>query len=456
MSKTKLIAVNRKRRPLLLSRRFAPLYVLFETGTFNDNALKNALIALITYVALINPAFEFLPGLPEAMKVPVASLIFTGPFLIFCAIAGQIADKVDRGVIFRWIKRAELGIMIFAGIGFYTQSIWMLAISLGLMGTQSAFFAPTKNAVIPQWLDSDELIRGNGLLSGTQFAVLLVGTIIGTLLVTKAPMVLASLLILLAIIGWIAAEACPPAAAPSPDMKVDYNPITAIWNVLKQIFKHPDVLRPWLGIAWFYGLSTIFLTAFPNFIARVMGYNEEVFMLIMASSTIAIFVGSMVTMAIGNMKIWGPEAIRLVAVGIVGVTIAAVLIYLLPIPEFDGEIGTGTAKDFLSHKNTPAFLGAIAASSIFSGIYVVPLQAMAQRRAHPRIRAQLMSAGSVLYNFAVNVLTFGLIALALMNMPPKAPFLMIVIGSLCVATYAVWRSFRLETRKAYIGDRFSD
>ena len=157
MSSNKLLAVDTPRKPLLLSRRFAPLYVLFEAGTFNDNALKNALIALITYVALINPAFEFLPGLPEAMKVPVASLIFTGPFLIFCSIAGQIADKVDRGVIFRWIKRAEVLIMALAGIGFFTQSILILAITLAMMGTQSAFFAPTKNAVMPQWLDSDEL-----------------------------------------------------------------------------------------------------------------------------------------------------------------------------------------------------------------------------------------------------------------------------------------------------------
>ena len=456
MAKTKLMTVKKNRKPLLLSRRFAPLYVLFETGTFNDNALKNALIALITYVALINPEFEFLPSLPEAMKVPVASLIFTGPFLIFCAIAGQIADKVDRGIIFRWIKRAEVGIMVLAGIGFWTQNIWILAFSLGLMGTQSAFFAPTKNAVLPQWLDSDELIRGNGLLSGTQFAVLLLGTIIGTLLATQAPMVLAVLLFVLSIIGWLAAEACPPATPPNPDMKIDYNPLTAIWKVLKQIFKHPDVLRPWLGIAWFYGLSAIFLIAFPNFVARVMGYNEQVFLMIMATSTIAIFIGSILTMAIGNLKIWGPESIRLVTLGIIGVTLSAFLIYALPSPHFDGTIGQGTPQDFLSHHNSISFLASVASSSIFMGIYVVPLQAMTQRRAHPRIRAQLMSAGSVLYNFAVNILTFGLIGLALLNMPPKAPFLMVVIGSAFVSLYAIWRCYNMVTRKTYIGDRFTD
>ena len=450
MSKNKVLTVDTPRKPLLLSRRFAPLYVLFEAGTFNDNALKNALIALITYVALVNPAFEFLPGLPEAMKVPIGSLIFTGPFLIFCSIAGQIADKVDRGVIFRWIKRAEVLIMVLAGIGFLTQSITILAITLAMMGTQSAFFAPTKNAVMPQWLDSDELIRGNGLLSGTQFAVLLLGTIIGTFLATTQPMILAGLLFILAIVGWLAAEACPPAAAPNPDLVVDYNPITAIWNVLKKIFDHPDVLRPWLGIAWFYGLSTIFLTAFPNFIAKVMGYNAEVFMLIMASSTIAIFVGSIFTMVMGHWKIWGPEAIRLVAFGILGVTLSALCIYMLPTPVFDGEIGKGKLTDFFSHPRSIPFLASVAATSIFSGIFVVPLQAMAQRRAHPRIRAQLMSAGSVLYNFAVNVLTFGLIGLALLNMPPKAPFMMVVLGSAVVTAYTIWRSFRLIERKAYI------
>lgn len=456
MAKTKLITVETKRRPLLLSRRFAPLYVLFEAGTFNDNALKNALIALITYVAVINPAFEFLPGLPDAMKVPVASLIFTGPFLVFCAIAGQIADKIDRGVIFRWIKRAEVGIMVFAGIGFLTQSIWILAISLGLMGTQSAFFAPTKNAVMPQWLDSDELIRGNGLLSGTQFAVLLVGTIVGLELATEQPIILASVLFILAIIGWIAAETCPPAAAPNPDLKVDYNPITAIWSVLSKIFEHPDVLRPWLGIAWFYGLSTIFITAFPNFIANVMGYEKGVLQIVLVVSTISIFIGSMVTMVVGNWKIWGPEAIRLVTFGIIGVTLSTLILYFAPTPHYAGPENFGPVADFMKDPYTPVFLAAVAGASIFNGMFVVPLQAMAQRRAHPRIRAQLMSAGSVLYNFAVNILTFGLIGLALMNMSPKAPFLMIVIGSACVAAYAIWRSFHMIERKSHIGDRFSD
>ncbi len=449
MSNTQITKTKTQRKPLIFSRRFAPLYVLFEAGTFNDNALKNALIGIVTYLALINPDFKFLPGVTEAAKVPIASLIFTGPFLVFCSIAGQIADKVDRGVIFRWIKRAELGIMALAGVGFMLQNVWLLALSLGLMGTQSAFFAPTKNAVLPQWLDSDELIKGNGLLSGTQFAVLLIGTILGLQLAIDYPLILAAILFVLAIIGWIAAENCPPAPPPNPDLKVNYNPVTAIWDVLKKIFTYPDVLRPWLGIAWFYGLSTIFLTAFPNFIANVMGYDKSVLQIVLVVSTVAIFIGSILTMAIGQMKIWGPEAIRLVALGISGVTLFSTILYLIPAPIHYAQ-GLGSGTDFLAHKDTPLFLAGVAGISIFNGIFVVPLQAMAQKRARPEIRAQLMSAGSVLYNFFVNFVTFALIGLAALAMPPKAPFLIIIIGSLCVMSYAVYRAIRLKPRQQYV------
>ncbi len=433
---------------LLIQRRFAPLFVLFQAGTFNDNALKNALIALITFGGML-----FLSDLPSAIRVPVAALVFTGPFLIVCAIAGQIADKVDRGVIFRWIKRAEVLIMLLAGLGFMLKDVRILALALGMMGAQSAFFSPTKNAVLPQWLEEHELIKGNALLSGFQFTVLLLGTIIGLGLATTNPALLAGLLFVLAVLGWIAAEFCPPAPAPNPGLKVDYNPITAIYGVLKQIFAHQDVLRPWLGIAWFYGLSTVFITTFPDFIASVMGYEAAVLMIVLICSTLAILVGTMVTMAIGNWKVWGPEAIRLVAVGIVGVTLFSLLLYLLPAPTYAGaDSGAGEfgpVSDFLANPQTPLFLGAIGGASLFNGIFVVPLQAMTQIRADPKIRAQLMSAGSVLYNFFVNVATFALIGLAALQLPPKAPFLMIVIGSTLVASYAVFRAVKPVERPSF-------
>lgn len=427
---------------LLTQRRFLPLFTLFQTGTFNDNTLKNALIAMITF-----GGFAFLSDLPSAVRVPVAALIFTGPFTILCAIAGQIADKCDRGVIFRWVKRAEVLIMALAAVGFALKNVHILALCLGLMGAQSAFFSPTKNAVLPQWLDEKELITGNALMSGFQFAILLVGTVVGLGVLKFGTPVISALLFGLAIAGWFAAEMTPPAPAPQPELKVNYEPVTATINVLKKAFANQDVLRPLLGVAWFYGLSTVFVTTFPDYVASTMKYEEGVLMMMLASSTIAILVGSMLTMLIGNWKIWGPESVGLSAFGICGVTLFVLMLCIIPSPTYAGTETFGPVSDFTQNSNTPLFMLTIVGASICNGLFLVPLQAMAQRRANPNIRAQLMSAGSVLLNLFVNLTTFGLIGLAAMKVTPKMPFMMIVVGSSIVAAYAVYRTLNPIERK---------
>jgi len=432
---------------LLRQRRFLPLFTLLQTGTFNDNALKNALIALITFGGIV-----FLDGLPSAIRVPVAGLIFTGPFLLICAIAGQIADKYDRGIILRWVKRGEVVIMLIAALGFFITNIWVLAFALGLMGAQSAFFSPTKNAVLPQWLSDKELITGNALLNGFVFVFVLVGQVGGTLIVlqTGGPRVISAILIALALIGWFAAEQCPPAPPPKPNLKINFEPLTASWGVLSKAFTCPHVLRPMLGIAWFYGGATIFVTTFPDFIKSQMQFDANVLIIILIISTISILIGSLLTMVIARLKIWGPEAVGLSAFGITGVSIMTLAIYIMPHPVYTGGEALGTAADFLAHRHTPLFLGALILSSLMNGLYVVPLQAMAQRRADPAIRAQLMSAGAVILNLFTNMATFALIALALTHMPPKTPFLLAALGSAIVAIYAVYRSFRPVSRPCYM------
>lgn len=426
---------------LTFSRRFLPLFTLFQMGTFNDNALKNALIALITFGGVV-----FLSDLPSGVRVPVAALIFTGPFTVLCAIAGQIADKVDRGLIFRWVKRAEVVIMLIAALGFYLDNIYILATSLGLMGAQSAFFSPTKNAVLPQWLTEKELIRGNALMSGFQFATLLGATIVGLFVLQMGSATLSLILVIFALFGWFAAELTPAAPPPRPDLKINYEPVTATLSVLKKALAHPDVLRPLLGVAWFYGLSTVFVTTLPDLVGQTMGYNEQALQVLLASSTIGILVGSLFVLVVGNMKIWGPEAVRLSAAGIIGVTLFTLGLVLVPMPSYQGEAEFGPIGDFLSDPNTPLFIAMLVGASISNGIFVVPMQAMAQRRSDPAIRARLMSAGSVLLNLFVNLTTFGLIGLGALALGPTVPFWLIIIGSALVASYAVYRSIKLVKR----------
>lgn len=424
-------------RERAFARRFLPLFGLFQFGTFNDNALKNALIALITFGGV-----AFLSDLPSGMRVPVAALIFTGPFTLLCAIAGQVADKVDRGTIFRWVKRAEVGIMLLAALGFYLMDVRILAVALGLMGAQSAFFSPTKNAVLPQWLTDKELIRGNALMSGFQFATLLVATIFGLFVLQLGATTISIVLIVLAILGWLSAEKCLPAPPPEPDLKINFEPVSATIDVLRRAVDHPAVLRPLLGISWFYGLSTVFVTTLPDFVGQTMGYNQNALQILLAASTISILIGSMFVLVVGNMKLWGPEAVRLSTLGIVSVSLFTLGLILVPAPLYMGVEDFGGLDAFLADPNMTLFLVMLCGASVSSGIFVVPLQAMAQRRSDPAVRARLMSAGSVLLNLFVNVTTFGLIGLGGLALGPYVPFWLIVVGSAVVAAYSLYRSMR--------------
>jgi len=374
---------------LFTQRRFLPLFVLFQAGTFNDNALKNALIALV-----LTGGITLFSGMPTESVIPLAAILFTGPFLVLCAIAGQIADKVDRGIILRNIKRAELLIMIMAAFGFLMGNAVILCFALICMGDA--------------WLNASRLI-----------AIVLLG---------------------LALIGVLAGESLPPAPAPQPDLKVDYNPITAIWKVLRFAWADQPVFRPMLGIAWFYGLSTIMITALPNYVYNVMQYDLFVLSFIQASSTIGILIGSLICVIFAK----GREAVGFMTIGIIGVTLFAGDLYF---NSFETTRTTQASLSvFLQDPEMPRFMLAIFGASVFNGLFVIPLQAMAQGRSKPERRAQLMAAGAVMLNLSVNLCTIMLIQLGYLSLPPDVPFLIIAFISALVSIYAVYRYFK--TRQA--------
>ncbi len=432
---------------LFTKRTFLPLFVLFQAGTFNDNLLKNALIALVTFGSMV----FFSENIPSGAVVPIAALLFTLPFLIFCTIAGQIADKVDRSLVLKWVKRAEVAIMIFAAVGLLAYdpapgnknllSVVILSLALVLMGTQSAFFSPTKNAVLPQWLDDKELVPANGVMSGFQFFTILLGMVVGLALANKAcpdsffngPHIIAAVLLLFAVIGWIAAEKLPDAPAPKADLKIDWNPITSIIGVLKTSLEHMPVFKPMMGIAWFYGFSNVMILVMPNMVKEVLVYDENVLALVLVSSTLAILVGALLCAVLSR----GGDNMGLIAIGIVGVTLFTLDLYLSTDQSARTELGD--TSQFLADPATPRFLAAVIGSSLCAGLYVIPLQAMAQRRAPNAVRARLMSAGAVMLNAAVNIVTLVLIGLGYLALAPQTPFLMVAIISTGVAAYVLLR-----------------
>ena len=192
---------------LLGSARFLPLFATQFLGAFNDNVFKNALLVLIAFGALGSG------GVVPALMVNLCAGVFILPFFLFSASAGRLADGLDKAAIARATKLLEVVVMLLGGAGFIAGSLPLLLLALFLMGLQSTLFGPVKYALLPQHLQAQELMRGNGWIEAGTFIAILLGTVGGGLLAAlgqDAAIATAIVCVLVAAAGY-ATSACSAA-----------------------------------------------------------------------------------------------------------------------------------------------------------------------------------------------------------------------------------------------------
>ena len=90
---------------LLRQRRFLPLFATQLFNAFNDNLYKNAMVLFVVYGVYNSEK-------AEATFSAIASGLFILPFFVLSALSGQLADMRDKAMLIRWIKLAEIAIMI--------------------------------------------------------------------------------------------------------------------------------------------------------------------------------------------------------------------------------------------------------------------------------------------------------------------------------------------------------
>src|SRR6266568_8450762 len=103
--------------PLLLSRRFAPLFWCQFFAAFNDNFLKTALVFLILFHTRADDA--------EAL-ITLASAIFIAPYFFLSALGGELADRYDKARVTQWLKFTEIFVAAIAVLGYAAASLPIL------------------------------------------------------------------------------------------------------------------------------------------------------------------------------------------------------------------------------------------------------------------------------------------------------------------------------------------
>lgn len=413
---------------LLKTRRFLPLFITQFLGAFNDNIFKNALVILIAYV-LAEQA-----GLNSQLMITAAAGVFILPFFLFSATAGQLADKYEKTQLIRIIKLAEIIIMLGATVAFYMENVALLMSILFLMGIQSSFFGPVKYGILPEKLEQDELISGNGLIEAGTFLAILIGTIIGGLLIltSQGIWIVSALLLAVASLGWVSSWYIPRGQAADPGLIVNFNFIQETWNIVKNSRKNRDVFLSILGISWFWLVGATFLAQFPTYAKDIIGGNEQLVTLFLTVFSIGIGIGSLLC----NKLLRGEIVATYVPLGILGMTLFTVDLYFASQHTFNAspEEMIGAAA-FLSHATSWRILADMFLISVCSGIYIVPLYAILQSRSEPSHRSRTIASNNILNALFMVVSAIGTAIMLISGFSVTQVFLTIAILNAAVAVY---------------------
>ncbi len=373
---------------LLRTRRFLPVFLVQFLGAFNDQTYQKAFVALITY------RLADTVDIPLPMLGVIASGLFILPFAIITPTAGQIADRMDKARMMKWVKFWEIIVMGFAVVGFYWQNILFLYFVLFLMGAQSAMFAPIKYSVLPQYLERRELVGGNGLVQAFTFLAIIFGSIAGNeLILTDSGVAVVSIAVVgIAVIGWVASLFALPAPPLGRGEPVDPFFPRAIWNLIARCRQEKPAFRAIMAIAWFWFLGATFLSLLPAYAKEALGADEGVLTVLLTAFSVGVALGAIFSERLSG----GVVGVSLPPVGAIGIAVMSVELWLAtaaaPLPPegmlfsrgefFAGFAGWRIVIDF-------ALLAA------FAGVYVTPLNAVLQMESPEARRARFIACSNV-------------------------------------------------------------
>lgn len=405
---------------LLKQRRFVPYFLTQFLGAFNDNVFKNALIILIAF-RIIDQNVNFLTNLGAAL--------FILPFFLFSASAGQLADKYEKSGFIRYIKLAEVIIMLLGAVGFYLNSLPVLMAVLFLMGTQSAVFGPIKYGILPQHLKTEELVAGNGLVQMGTFLAILIGTITGGVLIGLENIwIISSVIVAIAILGLVCSWFIPYTPAVAPDLSINFNPFSETVKNLKFAFRNRTLFLSMLGISWFWFLGATYLTQLPNFTRLSLGGNEQVVTLLLAVFSIGVGAGSLLCNNLSGERV----EIGLVPLGSIGLTLFGLDLFLAHrniVPSLD-------FASFLSQWGSWRLLMDMLMIGVFGGFYIVPLYAQIQQLSQRSHLSRMIAANNVLNALLMvisAVVSMLLLEVARLSIPQL--FLVVALLNAAVALY---------------------
>ncbi|WP_076071215.1 MFS transporter [Sphingomonas montana] len=411
---------------LLAERRFLPLFVTQFLGAFNDNLFRTAMIMLVTFQVLRDPA-------AEASFSAVAGGLFILPFFLLSALSGQLADGRDKARIVRLVKSAEIAIMLFGAAGLLLANIPLMLAALFAMGVHSTFFGPIKYAILPQHLEPDEVLGGTGLVEAGTYGAILLGTIVGGIVPAH---IAAVMVLVVAVIGRIAGQQVPPAPSENPDSSIDFHVVRASIRLVRDTMHIRRLFLAIAAISFFWAQGAILAAQFPPLVKNALSANQSVATLFLSIFSIGVAVGSIII----NRLLKGAVSARFApaAAILMGLFVCDLYWTVAHWPPSDGTLLELRAFVMLPHADR--VLIDLFGVAVAGGMFVVPLYAFLTTTVHKSQTARTVAANNIVNAGAMVFSTLLLAGLVHFGVSIAGTLLLVAVMSIGAA----WLASRLH------------
>ena len=357
-------------------------------GVFSDNTLK----WLVSFLVLETAATKEERDLWFVLIVP---LLFSVPFLLFSIPGGFLADKYSKRSVTIGTVAAQLAVMALATWALAGGRIAWAGVALFLMSTIGAIFGPTKYGLLPELLPESKLSWGNGIIEFGTLLAAIVAALAGGYFAHAfrgRQMWSGIIFLALAVLGLLISLGISKVPPADPGRKFDWNIPREFLSEVRNMSSDRALLTAVVANTFFWFLGSLLLLNIVLYGADILFLDETHSSYLLAALSMGIGIGSLVAGFVSGKKI----QLGMVLPGLAGIMVLAALL------SWPG-IGFATVLAYL------------AALGFAGGFFVVPINALIQRRPAATEKGRTIAVA--------NLLSFLGVALQ-----PVAQFAMLRLG----------------------------
>lgn len=363
----------------LTSASFIGLLVTQFLGAVNDNAFRWLVIGI---------GKEYVPNQVNTI-LGVGTACFILPYLLFASHAGYLADRFSKRSVIVNCKVAEILIMGLGVLAIWYGAVWWLLAVVALMGSQSALFGPAKFGSIPELLAPGKISLANGLMGLVTVLATLTGMALGNLLSdwtrplgTTHLWLTASVLLGVAICGWITSLWISPLPAANPRRVFPWNFVAQVFRDMRILASERAILRVALGIAFFWALAGLANLNVDQFAAEGGTSNQSQIVPMLIALVLGVGVGSV----LAGYWSGGHVELGILPLGAAGMILSSALLFTL-----EGDL-VDLANQWTAYYVWACFFLFMLGAS--AGMFDVPLASFLQHRSPPEHLGAILAASN--------------------------------------------------------------